>query len=201
MPLLHDWCSLSASVAPPGLLWVGHLYRGIAPACIPSPLRGFGVHHNRPLGRICLRSVGFMRTFGRDGPPSPSTCNLPTRTDLGVRPYGVVRAANLAKRYVSAPTPPLATPHRRFAPQLLPPRNCLAGAGGAAENTQRLMSLQKRGKRKVYILPSLQGGEYIDLQANYALRRSSTRKPLGSAACYQRDARNSSLFILHLNHL
>ena len=30
-----------AAKAPPGLLWVGHLYRGDAPACIPPPLRGY----------------------------------------------------------------------------------------------------------------------------------------------------------------
>ncbi len=41
MPLQDDWCSPSSSVAPPGLLWVGHLYRGDAPACIPPPLRGY----------------------------------------------------------------------------------------------------------------------------------------------------------------
>ncbi len=41
MPLQDDWCSPLSSVAPPGLLWVGCLYRGDAPACILSPLRGY----------------------------------------------------------------------------------------------------------------------------------------------------------------
>ena len=32
---------------------------------------------------------------------------------------------------VRDPTPAPASPHRRFAPQLLPPRNCLDGRGAA----------------------------------------------------------------------
>ena len=38
---LQGRCPCLYSVAPPGLLWVGCIYRGVAPACIPSPLRGF----------------------------------------------------------------------------------------------------------------------------------------------------------------
>ena len=35
---------------------------------------------------------------------------------------------------VTDPTPTPASPHRRFAPQLLPPRNCLQGRGRAAHS-------------------------------------------------------------------
>ncbi len=38
---LQGRCPCLYSVAPPGLFWVGCLYRGDAPACIPSPLRGY----------------------------------------------------------------------------------------------------------------------------------------------------------------
>ena len=48
------------------------------------------------------------------------------------------------------PPPTPATPHRRFAPQLLSPRNCLAGAGGLRvclnEMCVKSSSLEGRGR-------------------------------------------------------
>ncbi len=49
---------------------------------------------------------------------------------------------------VTDPTPAPASPHRRFAPQLLPPRNCLQGRGVFAESPQQARRL---------LLPSLVG--------------------------------------------
>ena len=65
MSLLDNWHSPSYSVAPPGLLWVGHLYRGDAPACIPLPLRGFCVQHNHPRSTLGFPLVTL---------PSPFAC-------------------------------------------------------------------------------------------------------------------------------
>jgi hypothetical protein len=151
----------------------------------PSPLRGYcgwgtftGASplpvFRRPSGALAFiiiaHSVGFVSARS-------DSCEHSVGTAPQVRPHAICprgrtwgsvptcRSGGKSGQAVREhPDPGYAPPSLRS--PIAPSSQLPCRGGGAAENTQRLMSLQKRGKRKVYTLPSLQGGEYIDLQAN-----------------------------------